>query len=191
MRSWGWQCGCRLAILVLCGGATGCEKAAEPGDTGLPEAELLWTLAPDQWQVFCKAVDSARRPPPEDECRRSAFAETRGVAASDGSDAEVRATCQTRYDACVREIRPPSSRGGICGFGPPGSDCTANVGEAEQCLAATIARRREEASKIPSCTTVTAAQARALAGTTGEAEPERLALPPCQSFEQKCPGLFR
>ena len=183
-----WQLG--LALFALCAGST-CGSSKQLGDTGLPEGTALPALSADDWQIFCKAFDAARRKNPEEECRRLAFAETRGVASNDGSDAEVQATCKSRYDSCVHDIRPPARGSGICGFGPVGPDCMATVGESEQCLMAMVARRKEIAATIPSCDTVTAAQANATAGTIGPGEAELLALPPCETFNQKCPGLLR
>jgi hypothetical protein len=188
MRICGWRIG--VAMVVWSAGLT-CGSTRELGDTGLPEDALLATLSADDWNVFCKAFDDARRKNPEEECHRQAFAETRSVALSDGTQADVRATCQARYEACVRDIRPPSKSNSICQFGPIGPDCAATVGEAEQCLMEGVLRRREEAAKIPSCSDVTLEQAMNLAGTATTGEAEILALPSCQSFNTKCPGLLR
>jgi hypothetical protein len=183
-------CGRRIALALAAMAAITCGGSKELGDTGLPDELALAAMTPDEWEVFCKAFDAARRKSPEEECRRLAYAETRGVAL-EGSDADVRATCQARYDACVRDIRPPTRLSGICPFGPLGPDCSATVGDAEQCLLAGVNRRKEDASKIPSCSTVTAAQAKATAGTIGSSEAEILMTPVCMSFEAKCPGLLR
>jgi hypothetical protein len=186
MRTPGWHL--PLALLVLSGGS--CSSSLPLGDTGLPEQTPLAALSADDWQVFCKTVDAARRKPPEEDCRRSAFSETRGVAES-GSDADVQATCQARYDACMREFRPPRTASTSCVFGPVGPDCMATVGEGEQCLMAGIAQRLEDSSKVPSCATVTAVVARASAGTLGSSDSALMALPACQNFQAKCPGLIR
>src|SRR5205814_10577095 len=124
---------------------------------------------------------------PTQECHRLAFNETRNVAIGDGTEADVRATCQARYDAWVRDIRPPPRNSGICSFGPIATDCTASVGEAEQCLKEGVAHRREDAAKIPACAEVTLEQAMTLAGTAGAGEAEILMLPSCQNFNAKCP----
>lgn len=182
--------GPRLMMIVLFAlGAPACKESTKLGDTGLPEDVTVSSLMGDDWQTFCKAVDAARRKPPEEECARLAFADTRTVADTDGTDADVRATCQARYDACMREVRPRASS--ICGFGPVGPDCSATVGEAELCLQAGLTRRREDAAKIPSCATVTAAQAKATAGTAAPNDAEILLLPACVTFQEKCPGLLR
>jgi hypothetical protein len=188
MRTCGWRIG--LVVLAL-GGASGCSDSNELGDTGLPESELLSGLTADDWDTFCKAFDAARRKDPLEECRRQAFSETRMVAMNDGTEADVRATCQARYDACVRDIRPPGKNAGICQFGPIGNDCAATVGEAEVCLKEGVASRKDAAAKVPSCSEVTLEQAMTLAGTTSLGEAEILALPSCQNFESKCPGLLR
>jgi hypothetical protein len=187
MTSCGWRIG--VALVALLGGST-CGSSEDLGDTGLPGELLLAAMTPDEWETFCKAFDAARRKNPEEECRRLAFAETRTVAA-EGTEADVRATCRARYDACVRDIRPPTRMSGICPFGPLGPDCMANVGEAEQCLIAGVERRKLDAAMIPACDRVTVEQARATAGTIGSSEAEILMMPVCQSFEAKCPGLLR
>jgi hypothetical protein len=187
MGTCGWQSAVALVALVA---GTTCGSSQELGDTGLPDELALASMTPDEWEVFCKAFDAARRKNPEEECRRLAFAETR-IAAEGGTDAEVRATCQARYDTCTRDIRPPTRMSGVCPYGPLGPDCMATVGEAEQCLMAGVARRKEDASKIPSCSVVTADQARATAGTIGSSEAEILMMPVCQTFEAKCPGLLQ
>jgi hypothetical protein len=184
-------CGWRIGLAVALWGGLGCSSTHELGDTGLPEQELLAAMTSDDWDTFCKAFDAARRKDPMEECHRQAFAETRNVATNDGSEADVRATCQARFDACVKDIRPARPGGGICQFGPLSNDCAATVGEAEACLKDGIARRREEASKIPACSAVTVEQARDLAGTTSMGEDEILAMPSCQNFNVKCPGLLR
>jgi hypothetical protein len=187
MRTCGWRIG--LALLIGAASLT-CGSTKELGDTGLPESALVSALSPDDWNVFCAAFDAARRKDPVEDCHRQAFAETRNVA-TDGTEADVRATCQARYDACVRDIRPPARNSGICQFGPIGPDCTASVGEAEACLKEGVARRREEAAKVPDCTEVTLEQAMTLAGTASMGEAEILALPSCQNFNTKCPGLLK
>ena len=182
----GWRKG--LLVLVLVG--AGCKSTPELGDTGLPESTALAALSSDDWQTFCTAADAARRKSPEDECRVSAFDYTRGVAAAGGSDADVRATCQAGYDQCMGEPRPPASRSSICGFGPVGPDCSAVVGEAESCLKDGVALRRDELGRTPTCASVTADQARATAGTFDPDDAAIAALPSCQAFNAKCPGLF-
>jgi len=187
MRTCGW----RIGLALVLGAGLGCSSTKELGDTGLPENELVSALSADDWDVFCKAFDAARRPDPMEECHRQAFSETRNVATNDGTEADVRATCQARFDACVKDIRPPARNAGICQFGPISTDCSATVGEAEACLKEGVARRRDEAAKIPACSEVTLQEARDLAGTTGMGEAEILALPSCQNFNAKCPGLLR
>jgi hypothetical protein len=187
MRTCGW----RIGLALVLGSGITCGSTKELGDTGLPESALLSTLTADDWDVFCKAFDAARRKDPQEECHRLAFAETRNVALGEGTEADVRATCQARYDTCVRDIRPPARNAGICQFGPIGPDCAATVGEAELCLMNGVARRREEAAKIPACSSVTLEEARDLAGTASMGEAEILALPSCQAFDAKCPGLLR
>jgi hypothetical protein len=181
----------RTVAALLLAGAAGCKESPGPAETGLPPDALIVTLSGEQWATFCRVADDISRMPPEEECRRLAFSETRNVAV-EGTDEDVRATCRARYDACVREIRPRPPRGPICNAGPPGIDCTASIAEAEQCLAAIHERRRTDREKIPSCSTVTAEQSRAAAGTM---EVDRadllLALPQCTPFQQKCPGLIR
>lgn len=171
--------------------AAACADDPAPGETGLPKDALLITLTSEQWLTFCTVADDTSRKAPEPECRRVAFAETRTVA-PEGTDEDVRATCQARYMSCVRDIRPPPRRGPICTAGAPLTDCSASVGEAEQCLIAIHQRRQEDLAKVPSCADVTAAQARDAAGT---ADPNDtavlLALPACQIFQEKCPGLIR
>jgi hypothetical protein len=184
MRTCGWRIG--LAVVLWCG----CSGSKELGDTGLPGNELVSALSSPDWDTFCKAFDAARSKDPMEECHRLAFAETRNVA-GEGSEADVRATCQARFDACVKDIRPARPNSGICQFGPISTDCSATVGEAEQCLKDGVARRRDEAAKIPSCATVTLEEARDVAGTTSMGEAEILALPSCQNFNVKCPGLLR
>jgi hypothetical protein len=184
-------CARRIGLAVVLWGGLGCSSTKELGDTGLPENELLSGLTADDWDTFCKAFDAARRKDPMEECHRQAFAETRNVATNDGSEADVRATCQARFDACVKDIRPTPRNASICQFGPISTDCSATVGEAESCLKEGVARRREEAAKIPDCSTVTLQQARDLAGTASLGEAEILALPSCQNFNVKCPGLLR
>jgi hypothetical protein len=187
MRTGGWRIG--LALVVWSSALT-CGSTRELGDTGLPQDTILSTLSADDWTVFCTAFDAARRKNPDEECHRQAFAETRNVAMT--SEAEVRATCQARYDACVRDIRPLPRNSGICQFGPPlPPDCTATVGEAEQCLRQGVQRRREEAAKVPACARVTLEQAMNLAGTSTVGEQEILMLPSCQNFNAKCPGYLR
>lgn len=188
MRTRGWRIG--LALVVWGSGAT-CSSTRELGDTGLPEGTLLAALTADQWNTFCTAFDAARRKDPVEECHRQAFAETRNVAANMGTEADVRATCQARYDSCVRDIRPPPRNAGICQLGPVTPDCAATVGEAEECLMQGVQRRREEAAKVPACSEVTLDQAMNLAGTTTMGEQEILMLPSCQNFNGKCPGLLR
>jgi hypothetical protein len=187
MRTGGWRIG--LALLVWTGALT-CDSSRELGDTGLPDGALVAGLSADDWEQFCKAFDAARRKDPVEECHRQAFAETRNVASNNGTEADVRATCQARYDSCVRDIRPPPRNSGICMFGL-GPDCVATVGEAEECLMQGVQRRREEASKVPDCATVTLEQALNLAGTMTLGEEEILMLPSCQNFNAKCPGLLR
>jgi len=180
-----WRIAIALAAL-----AAACSEDRELGDTGLPDELALAAMTPDEWEKFCTAFDAARRKNPEEDCRRLAFAETRMVAL-EGTEAEVRATCQGTYDACARDIRPFTRMMGICPAGPLSQDCMATVGEAEQCLLAGVQRRKEDAAKIPSCATVTVEQARATAGTIGSSEAEILMMPVCMSFEAKCPGLLR
>jgi hypothetical protein len=183
-------CGWRIGLAVALWGGLGCSSTRELGDTGLPEQELLSGLTSGDWDTFCNAFDAARRTDPMQECHRLAFAETRNVA--EGTEADVRATCQARFDACVKDIRPPRPGStSICQFGPISTDCGATVGEAEACLKDGIARRREEAAKVPACSAVTVEQARDLAGTTSMGEDEILAMPSCQNFNAKCPGLLR
>jgi len=185
-------CGWRIAVALaaLGAGSTCGSSSPELGDTGLPDELALAAMTYDEWEVFCKAFDAARRKSPEEECRRLAFAETREVAL-EGSEAEVRDTCQKSYDACALDIRPAARTSGVCPIGPVGPDCMATVGDAEQCLVAGVERRKEDAAKIPSCATVTVEQARATAGTVGSSEKEILMMPACLSFEAKCPGLLR
>jgi hypothetical protein len=178
-------------IALLAAAAAGCEEERGPGETGLPKDALLIGLSSEQWQTFCTVADDTTRRPPEDVCLLEAFSETRRVAA-EGTDADVRATCQSRYATCVGDIRPPPRRGPICAAGPPLTECSANVGEAEQCLTAIHEYRRQERAKLPSCSEVTAAQARETAGT-GEPDDAAalMALPACQAFGAKCPMLIR
>jgi hypothetical protein len=186
MRTCGWRTG--IALLVWAGGLT-CSSSKELGDTGLPGGAIISGLSADDWNTFCTAFDAARRKDPVEECHRQAFAETRNVA--DATEADIRATCQARYDACVRDIRPPTRNSGICQFGPIGPDCSATVGEAEACLKDGVAFRRQEAAKIPTCDIVTVEQAMNVAGTTSMGEAEILALPSCLNFNAKCPGLLQ
>jgi hypothetical protein len=182
---------CRWVLVLGWLAVASCGESKEPGETGLPKDTLLITLTGEQWQTFCTVADDTNRKVPDDECRRLAFAETRNVAV-EGTDADVRATCQARYLSCVRDIRPPPRRGPICTTGAPLTECSANVGEAEQCLAAIYHKRQQDKALIPTCSEVTADQARAAAGTGDPNETSALlALPPCQVFQEKCPNLIR
>jgi hypothetical protein len=188
MRHRGWI----RALLFLGIAGAACGSDTPPlGDTGLPEAAFLAGMTADEWQTFCKAFDAARRKAPEEDCQRTAFAETRMVAANNGTEADVRATCQTRYDACMREVRPSARTSSICQFGPVGPDCTATVLDAEDCLKAGVAFRQAEEAKIPSCAVVTVQQAMTYAGTVGPIDAQVLALPACLAFNAKCSGLLR
>jgi hypothetical protein len=179
MRRWG------LAIVI----AASCGGSPQDGDTGLPESALLAGLSLDDWRTVCKVIDAANRQPPEDTCHQAAFAATRTPAQSNGSEADVRATCQATYDACLRDTRP--ARPSTCAMRPVGPDCAASVGEAEQCLGAIIARRRSDAQQVPACDMETLAQAN-MAGTVAPLGDDEIhAFPPCAVVDQKCPDFFR
>jgi hypothetical protein len=177
----------RWAVLMVM--AASCGGGSQDGDTGLPESSLLASLSLDDWRLVCKVIDAANRQTPEDTCHQAAFSATRTPAESNGSEADVRATCQATYDACLRDARP--ARPSTCAMRPVGPDCAASVGEAEQCLAAIIARRRTDVQQTPACGTVTLAQA-SIAGTVAPlSDAEIRTFPPCAIVDQKCPDFFR
>jgi hypothetical protein len=172
------------AVLLLCA----CSSTPGEGETGLPKQALLATLSLDDWRIACKSIDAAYRQVPEDTCARAGFVATRTPANSNGSEADVRATCQTTYDSCMREPHPV--RPSTCPMRPVGPMCGANVQEAEQCLTAIINRRRQDAEAVPSCMTVTLAQA-TVAGTTAPITDDEIrALPACAVVEEKCHEFF-
>jgi hypothetical protein len=183
MRGWG------VAMIIALALPLGCGGSAKDGDTGLPEDALLAALSLEDWRAVCKVIDAANRQPPEDTCHQAAFTATRTPAQSNGTEADVRATCQATYDSCLRDARP--ARPSTCATRPVGPDCAASVGEAEQCLGAIIARRRSDAQAVPACDMLTLAQA-STAGTVAPlTDDEILTFLPCATVNQKCPDFFR
>jgi hypothetical protein len=166
-----------------------CSNEPGAGDTGLPKGELLATLSLDDWKVVCKVIDTANHQTPENVCHQQAYVATRTPAQSNGTEADVRATCQATYDECLRDARP--ARPSTCTMTPVGADCGATVGEAEQCLGAIIDRRRSDAEQVPTCDTLTVDQAN-LAGTVAPlGDDEIRAFPACAVVDQKCPDFLR
>jgi hypothetical protein len=173
-------------VLVI---ALGCGSDPQDGDTGLREDLPLAGLTLEEWKQVCKVIDTADRQTPDDVCRQAAFSATRTPAQSMGSEADVRATCQTTYDGCVRDARP--ARPSTCASRPLGPDCAASVGEAEQCLGAIITRRRADAMQVPACEMLTLAQASTAGTLAPVTDAEIRAFPTCAIVDMKCPDFFR
>jgi hypothetical protein len=180
------RCGASLgaAVVLFCA----CSSTPPEGDTGLPEGSLLATLSVDDWRIACKSIDAAYTQRPEDTCARAGFVATRTPANANGSEADVRATCKSIYDTCMREARP--LRASTCPTSPVGPMCGATVGEAEQCLMAILARRHQDIDSVPSCMVVTLAQATAAGTTAPITNDEIRALPACVVVDQKCHEFF-
>ena len=170
---------CALAFAAF-GAVAACET--DPKTTtgsGLPKDKALSSLTDSERTTFCSANASTVKAglPADFGCRfAGAFAAALSMPAT---DAEVKSVCQKAYDDCQKQpTQPPTGMMGMMGGScTVPTTCTANVGEAEACVAEELALLK----MLPTCAQLTKADINTMGPDPEEG-------PACKVLTMKCAG---
>jgi hypothetical protein len=153
--------------------------------TSVPASTSLGSLTSDQVASICADLNSYLTTGSfasdlsDYECKSIAVIS----AATASSDAAAQTACKSAEASCTPTT---GTQTGTCT--PPDSTCTATVGELTTCLNDLVKAVQGVDDSIPSCDTLTVAQADATLAALASDAGAGLADPPsCVSYEAKCP----
>jgi hypothetical protein len=186
------------ALLVIAAGAPACSSDKGGGgtfSTGIPRSTVIGSLTPSQAQQVCQASGSyfAGNIAADGECKGEGFGAALFTAGFDSTatDTDLQNACSSAQSLCEKGGSQPLDAGtsSTSSCTPPPSDCTATIGEYEDCLNDAHALLVKETASIPACNTLTRSELKAAATPTDGGGASVTSPPSCTALQAKCPSL--